>query len=155
MALITAVVTYKVTRKPEEHKDAKDTEDTKPEKRASVSSADPEAKPENRDSTAQAEELPNDDSAETEEPGRGQAVAGLTKEWGVLEGLLGAAGTFKKFFVILFRVLGVSLIVAYVLGTAYADWMIGVAAANIPGVPHERVLGGVYFAAKHLSMLIF
>ena len=92
-----------------------------------------------------------------ENPGRLAAVLGLAGGWESLEDKAGLndPGFFKHFFKITLLVLGISLIVAYVLGTAYADWMIGIAAGNVVGVPHERVLGGIYFAAKHLSMLLF
>ncbi|KAF7975541.1 hypothetical protein HWV62_9377 [Athelia sp. TMB] len=90
-------------------------------------------------------------------PGRLAAVLGLAGGWESLENKAGLndPGFFKHFVKITVLVLGISLIIAYVLGTAYADWMIGIAAGNVVGVPHERVLGGIYFAAKHLSMLLF
>ncbi|KZP25693.1 hypothetical protein FIBSPDRAFT_379571 [Athelia psychrophila] len=87
-------------------------------------------------------------------PGHGGAVAGLIKGWKFLESGLDGPSVFNVFFKIFFRVLGLSLILAYVLGTAYADWMVGIAADNIVGVPHESVLGGVYFAAKHVIMVV-
>lgn len=134
-----------------DYSNIKDAQDSQLEKWASTISVDSQMTLANKDPAAQEEHgLP-----EPEDPGRGQAVTGLTTEWGVIEGLFGAAGAFKIYFLILFRILGISLIAAYVLGSAYADWMIGVAAGNLEGVPHERVLGGLYFAAKHLTMLIF
>ena len=92
-----------------------------------------------------------------ENPGRLAAVLGLAGGWDSLEDKAGlnGPGFFKHFFKITSLAFGISLIIAYVLGTAYADWMIGIAANNVVGVPHERVLGGVYFVAKHLSMLLF
>ena len=90
-------------------------------------------------------------------PGRLVAVLGLAGGWEAMEGLVGLndPGFFRHFFKITLLVFGISFIVAYLLGTAYADLMIGIAAGNLVGVPHERVLGGIYFAAKHLSMLLF
>lgn len=97
------------------------------------------------------------DGADNEPAGRQVVVAGLGETWKKIEVIVGLdqAGCARKFFEILFRVLGVSLVVAYVLGTGYADWIIGVVAGNLGGVPHERILGGLYFAAKHLSFLLF
>ncbi|KAF7980275.1 hypothetical protein HWV62_39033 [Athelia sp. TMB] len=90
-------------------------------------------------------------------PGRLVAVLGLAGGWDSLEGKAGldGPGFFNRLFRITSLAFGISLIIAYVLGTAYADWMIGIAANNVVSVPRERVLGGVYFAAKHLSMLLF
>ncbi|KAF7973496.1 hypothetical protein HWV62_3412 [Athelia sp. TMB] len=52
--------------------------------------------------------------------------------------------------------LGLTLLLAYLLGTAYADWVIGIVARNVVGVPDDevtKVVSGLYFAAKHLDML--
>ena len=52
--------------------------------------------------------------------------------------------------------LGLTLLSAYLLGTAYADWVIGIVARNLVGVPDDevtKVVAGLYFAAKHLDML--
>ncbi|KZP25695.1 hypothetical protein FIBSPDRAFT_887938 [Athelia psychrophila] len=165
VAIIILVVTI-ITLKP-----SKETKDVNQNRISVATTTDSDMKQTGRgsmikDDPATAKELDPDQTQPQEaespdalpdagNPGRGAAVAGLTEEWKVLEGGLDGDGVFKHFFKIFFRVLGVSVIVAYVLGTAYADWMIGIAAGNIVGVPHDRVLGGVYFAAKHLSMLIF
>lgn len=53
------------------------------------------------------------------------------------------------------RVLCLLLIMTYGLGSAYADWVIGIVAGNIEGVPPKTVLGAVYFAAKHLNLVYF
>ena len=55
--------------------------------------------------------------------------------------------------------LGLMLLLAYLVGAAYADWMIGIVTGNIVGVPDDaahdnnKIVAGVYFAAKHLDML--
>lgn len=45
------------------------------------------------------------------------------------------------------------LFMAYVIFTAYSDWMIGVVARNITGVPYQRVLAIIYFVASHFDLL--
>lgn len=45
------------------------------------------------------------------------------------------------------------LFLAYVIFTAYSDWMIGVIAKNVTGVPYQRVLGIIYFVANHFDLL--
>ncbi|KAF7973495.1 hypothetical protein HWV62_14994 [Athelia sp. TMB] len=55
--------------------------------------------------------------------------------------------------------LGLMLLLAYLAGAAYSDWMIGIITGNMVGVPddalHEnnKMIAGAYFAAKHLDML--
>lgn len=54
-----------------------------------------------------------------------------------------SAGHIKQFFVVFFGVLVLSLLMVYVLGTLYSDWVLGIVSGNLPGFGHTQKSKGL------------